>query len=198
MFLLLACKPSPTGAGPVDTASVVDPVAEVVELLSGRFDSSEQASINSAYYAVSLVACPVEVPELGDSVLYVEQALVDDLERPYRQRYYVLDEDDEGVRSVIYELDKPKKAVGFCDGVGELSEGLLRPGCDVVLEREGDDWVGGTDWGTCESTRSGSSFATSEVFVTDDRIESWDRGWTTDEEQAWGAVAGAYVFLRVD
>ena len=79
------------------------------EQLTGHFDSSDQANSNSAYYAVSLQSCPVDAPELGTDVLYVEQALVDNLADPYRQRLYVLEQVDEETVKLIVEKTVSEK-----------------------------------------------------------------------------------------
>ena len=74
---------------PAPSTPLLGRQAELAVWLSGTFDSSEQAAEDYSYYAVQLVACPVEAPELGANVLYIEQALADTPEDPYRQRLYV-------------------------------------------------------------------------------------------------------------
>ena len=169
--------------------------------MTGTFDSAEQAASNPTYYAVQLKACEVEAPEIGDTVLYVEQALVDSPNSPYRQRLYLLEEvEGETVKSSIFELTAPNAAIGLCDsetvGSFSASETILKDGCEVVLSWDGEGFVGQTGEASCPSDLNGSSYATSEVLTRPDRIESWDRGWFDNGSQAWGATAGAYVFLR--
>ena len=72
----------------------------------------------------------------------------------------------------------------------------MKDGCAVELEWNGEGFVGGTDIGTCESNMSGASYATSIVETTDSMISSWDQGWNSNDRQVWGAVDGAYIFLR--
>ncbi|MCP4805169.1 MAG: hypothetical protein GY913_04630 [Proteobacteria bacterium] len=202
-LLVLACA-TPTSTAPLDSLSdsavVISATDEVTALLAGRFDSADQAAEDFSYYAVSLVACPVDAPELGEHVLYIEQALVETLDSPYRQRLYVVTPEGEQVRSAIYELDRPKKAVGLCDEDSvrtyTADEAIERVGCDVLLSRDGDAWVGETGNESCPSDLNGASWATSKVRLESDRIESWDQGWDGEGEQIWGATAGAYVFLR--
>ena len=205
LTLLLACAaPQNFDSRPTledSEAPAIDHLAEVELRLAGRFDSADQADSNPSYYAVSLIACEVDAPELGEHVLYIEQALVDQLDSPYRQRLYVLSEEDEGlVRSSIYELNREKKAVGLCDEEelrSFLAEDVVeREGCDVLLEFDGQDYAGSTGLESCPSDLNGATWATSEVFLGPDRIESWDRGWDAEGQQIWGATDGAYVFLR--
>lgn len=199
MFLLMACaSPVEPLVEDSDRLVVDDPLADAKALLTGRFDSSAQATEDPSYYAVSLVACEVEAPELGDDVLYIEQALVSALDDPYRQRFYALSAAEGVVTSVIWELDRPRKGIGLCDGTGELSDPILREGCDVTLVRDDEGFVGSTVDGACSSDLNGASYATSEVLLRPDRIESWDRGFDDDGQQIWGATAGAYVFLRLE
>ena len=74
----------------------------------------------------------------------------------------------------------------------------LREGCAVVLRGRGGDgsFVGSTVGDACKSTLRGASYATSEVSVTSGGITSWDRGYSADDEQVWGAKKGPYVFER--
>lgn len=209
IFLALGCAPK----NQTDTSSVVeiDDAAEVVahmaEHLTGSFNSAAQAAADPSYYNISLIGCPVDAPELGDTVLYIEQAVADTPNRPYRQRLYVLeamDADEDGARrgrSVVYSLIDEESFVGGCnDGGGwtvTAEEAEIRVGCEVVLREEGDDFVGGTIEDQCTTTLYGATYATSEVTLSEDLIESWDRGWYDDGTHAWGATDGAYRFDRV-
>ena len=84
--------------------------------LSGRFDSKAQSERDGAYYAIQLIGCRVEAPDLGERVLYIEQASMASLGAPYRQRLYVLqaDEDAATAQTEIYALNQPEQAVGLC------------------------------------------------------------------------------------
>jgi hypothetical protein len=176
---------------------------QVALMLAGRFDSSQQASEDSRYFAVQLRACRIDVPLLGDDVLYVEQAMLTATDEPYRQRVYVLSSaDDETVHSDVHELEDPERFVGLCDKAeGERTmpapeEIVAMLGCRVTLHADGDTFTGGTDGSSCLNDYAGASYATSEVTLTDETIESWDRGYDADGVQLWGATAGAYRFDR--
>lgn len=171
------------------------------EQLVGVFDSAEQAQSDTTYYAVRLSTCTVDAPEIGETVLYVEQALVETPMSPYRQRLYKLEQPNENtVQSSIYELSNPDQAAGLCNETGLRSfaedEVIIKIGCEVVLQWDGEGFFGTTEEGACLSSLNGASYATSEVLTRPDRIESWDRGWFTNGNQAWGAIAGAYIFKR--
>ncbi len=196
LFLGLAC--SEVKEQETEAEEIVD---LAVEHLEGRFDSLEQSEENINYYAISLVMCEVEAPEIGDAVVYVEQAQMSSLNQPYRQRLYVLDELEEGeVRSSVYELADPDAAIGLCDEDEMMyfsaAEASLKDGCEVYLSWTGKGFSGETEVGTCSSTMGGASYATAAVEMTMDQISSWDQGWNSQGEQVWGAVEGAYIFNR--
>ena len=192
--------------GPAE--EVFDVAGELATRLSGTFDSSEQAEEDYSYYSVQLVACAVEAPTLGETVLYVEQALTDSPEAPYRQRLYVieaLDDAEDGsprARSSIYTIDNEDDAVGLCDDDAvwtfEAEQAELRDGCEVDLTWDGEQFEGETGEATCPSDLNGASWATSVGTVQDDRIISWDQGWDDNGNQIWGATEGGYIFLRLD
>lgn len=185
-----------------DTATdSFDALVEFESQLTGRFDSLDQSVEDPTYYDVQLQACAVEAPELGDNVLYVEQALLSNVSSPYRQRLYVLSADtSDTVRSVIYTLSNESSLVGLCnrDEVATFEVGSYeeKAGCDVVLTYNGVGFDGSTEVGTCPSDMNGATYATSIVSTSPDEITSWDQGWDSSDQQVWGAVDGAYVFKR--
>ena len=185
-----------------DLTQEIEMTSLLAEQLTGSFDSSEQAASNSSYYSVSLKTCPVDAPELGDIVLYVEQAMVTDLDSPYRQRLYVIENlDDDKVQSVIYSVNNEEAFVGLCDQEEVVtftaSDASLREGCEVILRWNGDGFEGQTEGSRCSSSLNGASFATSIVTTTPDTITSWDQGWSSTGNQVWGAVDGPYLFNRL-
>ncbi len=193
---------------PVDTGDTAAPEVESIaptfyRYLQGTFDSADQAAENYSYYAIELKMCPVEAPELGEMALYVEQAVQGD--EPYRQRIYVVQEGepiDTHAVSVMYELNGAANWSGFCDGES-LATGPVTPdhvtkleGCDVTVEWDGSSFDGGTVEGECISDWGGATYATSEVTLNEERLESWDRGWDADGNYVWGATDGPYEFIR--
>lgn len=171
------------------------------DYLTGLFDSQAQSQSDFSYFNVQLAACEVSAPDIGDRVLYLEQAMARDLSSPYRQRLYVIrDNDDERVASDVYTIYDDDAWVGLCSR-GETvtftaSQVSLRQGCTVYLTQEGDGFEGGTDGEQCRSTLGGASYAVSEVTLTRTEILSWDRGFDSNGNQVWGAEAGPYQFLR--
>ena len=171
------------------------------EYLTGLFNSQVQSERNFAYFNVQLAACEVDAPDLGERVLYLEQAMMSNAAEPYRQRLYVIRDNGDGrVVSDVYSLYDTASAVGLCERdevVAFTPEQVgLRQGCSVYLAQEGDAFVGGTDGKSCRSTLSGARYAVSDVTLTANQILSWDRGFDAADNQVWGAEEGPYEFLR--
>jgi hypothetical protein len=104
------------------------------------------------------------------------------------------------VASRVFELRRPERAVGLCARPTQaeyLAEEVIeREGCAVYLTADGDRFAGGTRGAECLSTLMGASYATSEVTLRSDGMDSWDRGYNSAMRQVWGATAGAYRFER--
>jgi hypothetical protein len=156
-----------------------------------------------SYFAVQLDTCPVDAPELGERVLYVEQAVMDQLDQPYRQRLYVVepgpDREFQAV-SRVFELNEPQAFAGACGEPARrtigAAEAFERQGCLVALSWEGDHYGGSTPGTACKSDLNGALYATSEVALFPAAFLSWDRGFNAAGQQVWGATDGAYVFER--
>ena len=188
---------------PEDTTTDETLVVRAFDWLNGRFDSADQARQNPAYFSIQLDSCRVEAPDIGEHVLYVEQASMNSLNEPYRQRLYHIQAGENGeITSTIYSLNNPRAAIGLCsrDGTANFSATDVseREGCTVFLTWNGDEFVGSTRGEACSSNLGGASYATSEVILRADSLESWDRGFDANGLQVWGATAGAYVFVRRD
>ena len=178
---------------------------EVEALLTGRFDSSAQATLDPTYFPVQLMTCPIDAPELGERVLYVEQAVMSALDEPYRQRLYVVEPGEDPERdaiSYVFELVAPDSFIGQCTGQQipnvSANEAIARQGCRVELSVAGDHYAGTTPGTECLSDFSGATYATSAVELQANLIRSWDRGYDAVGQQVWGATAGPYEFTRRD
>ncbi len=198
-MFMIACGEKDSDTGTVENE--FDVLAEFASQLSGAFDSSAQASENPQYYDVSLQACQIEVDGLDGITLYVEQALSDQLDSPYRQRVYQLTQINKSeVRSEIFELLRPVGMIGHCSEISELElstdDIVLKEGCAVELEWNGKGFDGQTAIGTCLSDMNGATYATSVVETSPEMISSWDQGWDSNDEQVWGAEDGPYIFIR--
>lgn len=181
--------------------------------LEGTFDSTEQSRSDSAYLAISLVACRVAVPELGARVLYVEQARVGGA--PYRQRLYVVEAvSASSARSRVFEPADPAPLRGLCAAAPprplRAADFAEREGCAVEMHWTGPRYEGSTpdarwtgerlvpapEGPRCSSSLNGASYVSSEVTVRSDGLRAWDRGFDATGQQVWGAVKGGYEFVR--
>ncbi len=189
---------------PAAMATADEPdLVQLADWMSGSFSSAAQAAEDSAYYDIRLEMAPIWTDRDDAVWLYVEQAVAGMTSKPYRQRVYRVSRAENGVlASAVYTLPNPQKQVGAWRDREPLKyltpEDLeIREGCTVSLlyYRKGF-FGGGTDGNGCGSGLRGAAYATSEVIVRPDRIESWDRGFDADGAQVWGAEKGAYVFLR--
>jgi len=178
----------------------------LTQWLAGEFNSVDQAAAQPSYLEIQVLGCPIDAPELGARVLYVEQAVMpDSLDAPYRQRVYVVqasDGDEVSASTTVYTLVDPDAAIGLCDTNDRPTFGpddvTLRDGCgvNVAWDAASQSFAGGTDEDSCESTLNGATYATSEVEIRANGFDSWDRGYDDAGEQVWGAVDGAYEFDR--
>jgi len=191
-------EPAPDASAPIEAADLLR------DYLSGRFDSADQATSDPRYFAIQLWICPVDAPELGPRVLYVEQARSDSLAQPYRQRLYVIDPiaEDPQTRAVsrVFELTAPARSIGLCEraelGVFTASDATEKVGCGVFMAHDGDHFTGATRDRDCPSSLNGASYTSSEVELRAEQMTSWDRGYDGAGAQVWGATAGPYRFVR--
>lgn len=171
--------------------------------LTGSFSSAAQAAADTNYFDIRLRVVPAWTDRADGPWLYVEQATVSAQDKPYRQRVYRLREGSDGTfTSEVYALPGARRFAGAWRQARPLAELtpdslLVREGCAVVMRRTADGrFSGGTVGQGCASDLRGAAYATSEVTVGPDMIESWDRGFAADGSQAWGATGGGYVFIR--
>lgn len=80
-------------------------LAELSAYMTGVFSSAEQAAADGDFRNVRLVMVPIWRERADGPWLYVEQAMAEALERPYRQRVYQLrPAGQDTVDSVVYTL----------------------------------------------------------------------------------------------
>lgn len=194
LFLFSACT-RPTAS---DGDSSLD---QLQATMTGSFDSSAQASSDDSYYNILLHMEPVWTNKPG-KYLYVEQAVADAADKPYRQRIYALEQKGRGFISRVYELPEPERFVGAHADPSRLNiispaDLIERKGCAVYLKPDGPGiYRGSTKKKRCKSTLRGATYATSRVSITGSFIQSWDQGFNDADEQVWGATEGGYMFFK--
>ena len=175
---------------------------QLIEWMTGEFDSKAQADKDTAFYNISLKMKRVWKDKPNGAWIYVEQALASKPDKPYRQRMYFLSQiTDDEYSSDVYELPDPEKYVGAWKDPTKL-EGLTlfdlkhKSGCTVIIFYDGFQYGGQTRTGSCKSSLDGAEYATSEVTVLNGEIKTWDRGFDSDGNQVWGSTSGPYIFKK--
>lgn len=209
-LIALACTGC-VATGPQPSKAIV-----VADLLVGDFSSADQAKLDPEFrevvlHARRIWAGPNHPQDTGDAVwLYVEQAMAEAQEKPYRQRVYRISElggvHAGTVRSEVFEFkDGPERFVNCwkdgCAAIEAIGPDALVPreGCAIDLTKDGatGGWTGSTHAQDCVSTLRGASWASSEVVLLPGLLETWDRGFDAAGQQVWGAVKGPYRFVRM-
>jgi len=173
--------------------------------MSGSFNSALQAKNDSDFYEIHLQMKPIWEDGKDGFWLYVEQAIVSALDKPYRQRiYHVSIKDDSTIVSKVFEMKNPLRFAGAyknTDLLKSLTKDSLeaREGCGIMLHyRPNKTFVGSTLNKDCLSSLRGANYATSEVIISSDLLISWDRGWDNTNKQVWGAVKSGYRFVKTE
>ncbi|HEU4495979.1 MAG TPA: chromophore lyase CpcT/CpeT [Flavobacterium sp.] len=194
-ILLTSCKPALTNSN--KSASL----KELASIMQGAYSSEKQSLQDKSYYNISLRMVPIWKNK--GYYLYVEQALFEKQEAPYRVRIYKISQRNNEFVSEIFTLKNEKEWIGKWktpEAFEALSENdiELKPGCEVVLKRTAKNtFEGKTGDKTCASELRGASYATSKVTVTANQIISWDQGFDKDGKQVWGAEKGGYIFNKI-
>ena len=174
---------------------------ELVNNMQGHYSSEKQSKADKDYYSISLRMTPIW-KEKGN-YLFIEQAIFDKQDKPYRVRVYKIFQKGEEFVSEIYTIKNEKDWIGKW-ATPEVYEKLtdadidLKNGCQVTLKRvEKNKFAGSTGDKTCPSELRGASWANSKVTVTKNEILSWDQGFDKDGKQVWGATKGGYEFIKM-
>jgi hypothetical protein len=203
LLLLLTTFTSIPAADTKPSKKEVAELERVTGFLTGTFSSEAQSKEDKAFFDVRLRMTPIWPERKGEHWLYVEQAISNALDKPYRQRVYHVVWKDGGPVSLVYTLPgDPLKYAGAWKQPKPLSDLtpeqlVARDGCGIVLKRQPDgSYKGATVGNECKSDLRGATYATSEVALKEDSLTSWDRGFDASGKQVWGAVKGPYVFIK--
>jgi hypothetical protein len=202
-----ADRDAPEAAAPTK-APTSPSVADLARLMAGSFASTQQAKDDPAYYDIRLHMVPIWTSRTDGPWLYVEQAMAEAQDKPYRQRVYNLSRlGADKYQSAVYELPgTPEDALKFAGAWQDPArfnalapaDLRLKDGCEVVLKWDpaAKAFKGGTLAANCPSTLRGAAHATSEITLADGLLVSWDRGFDASGKQVWGAVKGGYRFVK--
>ncbi len=180
---------------------------DLVRYMTGNFSSEVQHLASPEdFFDIRLKMVPIWTDRDDGPWLYVEQAAAIKEDRPYRQRVYRLIQLDDGtIESRVYTLPGDSlRFTGAWQNMSLLAEVTptdlaLREGCSIYLTRMADGSFVGTTLGhDCESTLAGAAYAASEATITANRLVSWDRGYSEEGKQVWGAEKGGYEFVKIN
>ena len=174
--------------------------AQLREGMTGEFGNAAQAEADPSYRRVRLRARRIWPERSPGFWVYTEQSFGGGSEDPYRQRiHHVTAIGENAFRSRAYTLPDPSRPFDETALETLSVEALVgRPGCDILLVRQGDSFVGSTNGTECGNILRGASYATSEVRITADTFYTWDRGFDADGVQVWGPIRGGYELRRID
>ena len=194
VLLTVGCKTSQNQSDSTE-------LKELVSIMQGHYSSEKQALADKDYYNISLRMTPIWKSK--GNYLFVEQAIFDKQDKPYRVRIYKVSQRGNEFISEIYTLKDEKAWIGKWatpEVYDQLTEAdiELKSGCEVVLKRTGKNrFEGATGDKTCPSELRAASWANSKVTVTKNTILSWDQGFDKDGKQVWGATKGGYEFIKI-
>lgn len=178
-------------------------VEALVKYMVGSFSSKEQAEEDSNYFSIELEMVQIWKDRTDGPWIYIEQAVAQSKDKPYRQRVYQLRKRNDGkIENIVYTIPDPSRFAGDYKKEFPLirlapDSLTLREGCEVVLYQADDGYFEGSTIGkNCSSDLRGARYATSEVLIDKDKLISWDRGFDEDGNQVWGAEKGGYIFRK--
>ncbi|PSB23843.1 chromophore lyase CpcT/CpeT [Stenomitos frigidus] len=204
LLLLIMVQRSPAGT-PMPLEQQVEAVATRLE---GVMDTAAQASVNPKVSNVRMTSCRVPLAEDENALqskmimLYQEQALADELTKPYRQRFLQLSASpmSQSVRSRAFKPAHPAAWVNFCNKLP--ADRTVKPEdmgtvvCNVFLRHSGDDYVGNTPADGCAANVRGTVRIKNHIVLRQSGMDTWDRGFDAAGRQVWGAKAESYQFRR--
>jgi CpeT protein len=195
---IISCKSGQSGPSIPKSESNFN---ELIASMQGNYSSEKQSKKDTTYFNISLRMVPIWKDK--GNYLYVEQALFNKQDKPYRVRIYKVSQLSENeFISEIHTLKNEKEWIGKWktpEAFATLSEKdiELKQGCGVKLTRtDKNKFAGSTGNKTCPSELRGASYASSKVTVTENEILSWDQGFDKADKQVWGAEKGGYVFVK--
>ena len=173
--------------------------------MTGNYSNTDQARGDQNFHDVALHIVRIWPDRTDGPWLYLEQALTDAPEHPYRQRVYQLAAQAGGsFESRVFELTDPIGLTGAWKEparFAKLDPSSLTPcaGCTVILHAQPDgSFKGGTEGNSCASTLRGASYATAETTVGNQQIITWERGYNASGVQVWGSIHGGFIFKKIE
>lgn len=141
-------------------------------------------------------------------LLYQEQAPIEKLNQPYRQRFLSVTASpySKTVRSLAFKPANPQQWVNFC--ARDMRDRQIHardlgtPVCSVFLKpsqnAEGEAvYYGNTPVDGCPASIRGAVRITNHILLYKTGMETWDRGFDSQGKQMWGARVEAYRYRKI-
>lgn len=183
-------------------------VNSVVSHLIGVMDTSAQASANPKAPSVRMTTCRVQITDnptqtISSAYLYQEQALMNSLDKPYRQRLLQIKPSagDRTVESKSFKPQNPETLIGLCNKpetqrvipFSNLGESV----CSVFLKPTDKGYLGETPPQGCPVNVRGAVKITNSILLHSEGMDTWDRGYDAQGNQVWGAENQSYQYRWV-
>lgn len=153
---------------------------------------------------VRLVVVPIWTARWDGPWIYAEQALAARPESPYRQRVFHLRTDERGdLVADVFDLPREGRRLagawrgGDPFGTVRPEDLVPRTGCAIRFESRVGVFQGSTEPRSCLSEFRGARWASYDLVVAPERLETWERGFDAEGRQVWGPTGGPDVFLKV-
>jgi hypothetical protein len=173
---------------------------EYVKRITGTFSTEEQHKEDSTFDNVRVYTKLIRKDKNNIYWVYTEQGEFVNY-TPYRQRVYQIALVDDYIKLRIYYLNDITKHSYFKPETIKnitLADIKLKRGCDLDIRLRGDGVYGGqTDDKKCIATFRGSTYTTTDFWVYEDMVMSWERGWNDKDEHVWGSSKGHYFYKKI-
>jgi len=198
-FLLLATLLSCTTRVFADPTSL----ARLATCLTGTFSTAQQARGDNHFRDVTLHVVAIWSDRTDGPWFYSEQSLTEVPDHPYRQRISQLIARADGAFEIrLFDLPDPIALTGAWKDPSLLvkitpASLATSDGCSLILRAQPDgSFKGGTEGKACLSTLHGSSYATTEITVSEQQTVNWERGYNASDRQVWGSTRGGFIFKK--
>lgn len=183
-------------------------VAEVASYLEGIMDTRQQAQKIPGFPKVQMTACRVQLSEITSLnqnaiYLYQEQAMINKLDKPYRQRFLRLSLTGDGkkVESATFRPVNSVSWINFCQQKKAAriikESNITNAKCSVFLQKIADRiYRGETQTGGCAINYKGAVKITNTIELKPAQMTTYDRGFDASGKQVWGANERPYIYRK--
>lgn len=171
-------------------------IEEFKALLVGKFENKLQAFKNPSKFAYIRITHI----DIGDGLYYGEQAYNYNLKSPYRQFILEPIQEENQIRILNHELQS-KYDFKNCQNLDKINRSMLKlkSGCDVVVTKQEDSFIGGLTGCNCEVDWLGrKTYLQNQIELNQDFYYVIDKGFCSNHHhQIWGSKYGRFEFARM-